>query len=710
MMEDSNQVIRTACRGCHGVCQVLVHLRGGRVVKITGDPDSPTSKGYLCPKGASAPELLYHPDRLQYPLRRTGQRGEGKWKRISWDEALGEMAERLAMVKAQSGPEYVALAQGTGRPYIEFTMRFANAFGTPNFVNPGHLCYLPRVIASHITLGGLPACDIYGAGGAMPRCVLVWGCNITATGAADGMCGGMLAKALKQAQRVIVIDPRRTSVAEKADQWLQLRPGSECALALAMINVIISESLYDADFVANHCHGFQELVGHIAPFTPEWAAPLTWLEAADIRAAARSYATIRPACLQWGNGVDTSVNSFQTARALLILMALTGNLDVPGGDVLWVPPGGVRPKSPLVDREVAGDQFLPPEMKARMIGAGRFPFGPNTHPPTFWRALENADPYRVRAMWLIGTNPLSTATQGDLIRRCLAEHLEFTVVSDFFLTPTAELADLVLPAATWLEQDDVVSLHKVWCVLARRKVEQVGEVRDDREVIFDLAHRLGLKDAFPWADRRSYLEWLLEPSGLSFEQFCQQGILVGQMRYRKHEQEGFHTPTGKFELFSTIMEHAGASPLPVFREPPLSPFSSPDTAKDYPLILMSGCKQHHFFHSEGRQIASLRQAHTHPRLEIHPATAASLGLEDGDWAWVESPFGKARLRARLWSGLHPSVIHVEHGWWFPERPGPDHGWRDSNVNQLFGDEHFDPDTGAEPLKSYLCRVSRAEAP
>ncbi len=710
MNQPPGEAVRTSCRGCHGVCQVLVHLRQGRVVRVTGDPDSPTSQGYLCPKGAAAPELLYHPDRLMHPLRRVGRRGEGGWRRVSWDEALGEMAQRLAAIKAESGPEFVALAQGTGRPYIEFTLRFANAFGTPNFINPGHLCYLPRVVASHITMGGLPISDIYGQGGETPACVLVWGCNITETGSADGMCGGMFAKAVERARRVIVVDPRRTALAAGADQWLRLRPGSECALALAMINVIIGESIYDRAFVENHCHGFDALAGHVRVFTPEWAAPLTWLGAEDIRRAARTYATTRPACLQWGNGVDTSVNGFQTARALLILMALTGNLDVPGGNVLWVPPAGVRPKSPLVDREVAGERFLPPAMKARMIGAGRFPFAPNTHPPTFWRAVEQADPYRVRALWLVGTNPLVSATRGDLMDRCLREHLEFTVVSDFFLTPTAQLADLVLPAATWLEQDDVVSLHKVWCVLARRRVAQVGEARDDRDVMLELAHRLGLDEAFPWPDRRRYLDWLLEPAGISFEEFCRRGILVGEMRYRKHQRDGFHTPTGKFELASTIMAHAGASALPVFREPPMSPLATPELARDYPLILMSGCKQRHFFHSEGRQIASLRRAHPHPRLDIHPDTAAGLGLADGDWALVESPHGRASFMVRTWDGLDPRVVHVEHAWWFPERPAPGHGWRESNANLLFGGDHFDPDTGAEPLKCHLCRVSRTEAP
>lgn len=244
-------VVRSACRMCHGVCQVLVHLRGNRVIKVTGDPDSPTSRGYICPKGAASPELLYHSDRVTHPLRRIGKRGEGKWRRISWDEALNEMEEVFSRIRRESGPEYVAIGQGTGRPYTDFTLRFANAFGTPNFVAPGHLCYMPRVFASAITLGQLPVTDVYGSGGNHPACVVIWGCNITESGAADGMCGRLIDHALRNAEKVIVIDPRRINPAKQATHWLQLRPGTDGALALAMIHTIIAEDLLDHDFVQN---------------------------------------------------------------------------------------------------------------------------------------------------------------------------------------------------------------------------------------------------------------------------------------------------------------------------------------------------------------------------------------------------------------------------------------------------------------------------
>jgi anaerobic selenocysteine-containing dehydrogenase len=697
-------IARSACRGCHGVCQVLVHLKGDRVVKVTGDPDSPTSRGYLCPKGSAAPELLYHPDRLTHPLRRAGARGENRWERVSWEEALGEMADKFTQIKEENGAEFLAIGQGTGRPYTDWTARFGHAFGTPNFIGPGHICFLPRVISSTLTMGRLPISDIYGFGGEKPACILIWGCNITHSGAADGMCGGMLQRALREAQKVIVVDPRRIDPAKTADHWLQLRPGTDGALALAMINTIIAEDLVDHHFIDHYTIGFEKLVEHVRDFTPEWAEPITGLKAEEVRAAARTYATHSPACLQWGNGIDMSVCSFHTGRSLLILMGITGNIDRPGGNVLWVPPTKVKPKSMLINRAQRGEQFLPPGRKSRMIAAGKYPFCPNTHTPTFWESVITGKPYRVRGLWIFGSNPLVTATQGVKIERALKEHMEFTVVSDLFMTPTTQLADLVLPAVTWLEQDDVVFFHKIWCVIARKKMAQRGEARDDRDVIFEMAHRLGLHEAFPWKDSGEYLDWVLEDTGLDFRRFCETNILLGEMGYRKYEAEGFQTPTGKFEISSSVMESMGLSSMPLFREPPLSPVSTPKLAKEFPLILISGAKVRNFFHSEYRQIRSLRQGNPEPLVEIHPATASSLGIHDGDWVWIESPVARVKMKAKLFGGIRPDVVNAQHAWWFPEEKPPEYGWKRSNANLLYDHSHFDPENGSEPLKSYLCKV------
>jgi anaerobic selenocysteine-containing dehydrogenase len=706
-MADGKRIVRTSCRGCHGVCQVLVHLDAqGGVADITGDPESPTSRGYICCKARASAEIISHPHRIIHPLRRRGPRGSGQWATISWEEALSEIAAVFDRVRHESGPEYIALCQGTGRPYTEFTGRFIHALGSPNFVSPGHNCFLPRTIASHLTVGWMPLPDIYGRGGQMPACVLEIGHNSPAFGASDGTCGGMIRRAMRAARELIVIDPRRTQTARMANHHLQLRPGTDCALMLAMLHVIIGEEMYDREFVNRHCRGFEELRAHVAGFTPEWAEPVTRVPAEQIRRAARTFALAKPACVLWGNGIDMSINAFQIARAVLLLIAVTGNLDIPGGMVRWVPPVGIRSKSPMIDPAVRGEQFLSGEQKARMIGAGRFPFAPGCHQPAFWEACVTGKPYRPRAVWLVGTNPILTATRGDIIEEALLKHVEFSVVSDFFLTPTAELADLVLPAAHWLEQEDVVYFHKIWCVLARRKLVQTGEVRDDRDVILDLAHRLGLNEAFPWPDRHAYLEWLLEPAGITFEEFADTGIMFGEMRYYKHETEGFPTPSGKVELLSSVMASAGRPALPVFVEPMISRESRPGLSEEYPLTLISGCKVLPFFHSEGRQISSLRRLHPDPMVDVHPDTASRLSIKDRQKALVITPHGSAEFNVHLDDSVDPSVVHVEHAWWFPEQPGPDHGWRRSCANLLFGHEYFDPDSGAEPLKSGICRLEK----
>lgn len=697
------KVIRSSCRGCHGVCQVLVHINeAGRVERITGDKESPTSRGYICPKGMHAAELLYHPKRLLHPLRRKGMRGQGEWERISWEAATDLIADRFDAIRKELGPEFIAISQGTGRPYTEFVGRFCNALGSPNMVGPAFNCFVPRNICAAITIGWFPQPDIYGRGGRMPRCFMVLGSNIMETGAADGYCGGMMHRAFKEAEKTIVIDPRATRAARASDLHLALRPGTECALILSMLHVIIREKAYDKDFVSKYCSGFDELASHVLSYAPSDVESIARVPAAKIEEAALAFARCQPSCLLWGNGIDLSNTAFQTARAVFLLLAVCGCLDKPGGMVRWVPPANIRPKSSMVDHAVTGAQFLSKEQAAKVISG--YPFCPGAHPPSFWQACISGNPYRPRAIWMVGTNPIMTQTRGDLTARALREHLEFVVTSDFFMTPTAALSDLVLPAAHWLEQEDIVYFHKIWCVLSRKKLAQEGEARDDRDVILEVARKLGLTEAFPWQSRREYMEWLLEPSGMSLEDFLEKDIIFGEMRYRKYESEGFPTPSGKVELYSSIMAHKGLNPLPVYTEPPLSPVSAPETAKEYPFILMTGCKVLPFFHSEGRFQPSLRKLREAPHLDMHPAAAKAAGLDEGQRVSVATPYAAQEFFLHLDDRLPEDVVHAEHAWWFPEREGPDYGCFESNANMLFPHEHFDPHTGAECLKCYLCKV------
>ncbi|MFC1824710.1 molybdopterin-dependent oxidoreductase [Thermodesulfobacteriota bacterium] len=618
---------------------------------------------------------------------------------------MDTVAEKFLQVKREYGPESIAGAQGTGRPYYVLFWRFLRSLGTPNRVGFGHICYAPRLAASAMTCGKLPVCDYYGFGGVSPKCVMVWGCNITSTGASDGMCGYQLTRTLRNGAKLIVIDPRRTNLASKADSWLQLRPGTDDALALGMLHTIIEEELYDKAFVANWTVGFDELAARVEAYPPEKMEEITWVPADEIRNAARTYAETKPACTQWGVAVDQNINSFQTIRAILLLSGITGNIDIPGGDVFWVPPEKVVIQTPRLNPDMILAEKFTPEMQAKKIGADKYRVLDQVHPHNFFETVFSEKPYPVKALFIMGSNMLVGHSEPSKVKRAL-QQIDFVVGTDLFMTPTLQMADMVLPAASWLETDDVADLHFVWCVLARQKVAAIGECRDDKEIIISLARRMGLQEDFPWSSVPEYCDWVLKDTGMTFEEFKQRGIIRGEMRYKKYEEEGFATTSGKFELSCSKLDALGYDPLPYYREPPESPYSSPELFEDYPLIISSGSRTQAYFHSEGRQIESLRRLNPDPLLEIHPAAAKALGIEEGDWVWIETPRGRIKQRAKLTESVHPGTVHAQHGWWFPEKGPPEYGYTESNVNCLTGGMPYDPHTGSESWRSFLCKIYR----
>ncbi len=704
----SSGVYRSACRMCHGGCGALLRVEDGRVVAIEGDPDSPLNRGRLCPKGAHSLEQLDHPARLTHPLRRVGPRGGGRFERISWDTALDEIAGWLAGIRQVDGPEAIALGTGTGRHHFHFVPRFANALGTPNWCEPGTAqCFLPRINVSVLTYGDYPVCDYYGE--TSPACILVWGHNPLDSGP-DGEIAFLMRRALAKGAKVIVVDPRRTPLAKRADLWLQLRPGSDDALALAMLHVIVEEELYDAEFVAEWTHGFDALAERVRPHSPEWAEPITWVPAEKIRAAARLYAQTRPGVIEWGCAIEQTPNCIQTVRAIGLLPALVGDVDVPGGWVFGMHALGMFPYLA---------EHLPAEAAAKRLGADRFrvlggggSVLPSAHAPSVFRAMRTGDPYRVRAFLVFGNNALVTYAGSREVRDALLA-LDLLVVTDLFMTPTAELADYVLPAAAWTEVEQIIGLPFVAenTVLAQQKIAQVGECRQDEEIMIELARRMRLPVGTE--SLREVLDaQLAAVLGTSFDELVRDGGAKERpLEYEKYRKiGGFLTPTRKIELYSTRLEALGYDPLPHYEEPPASPVSTPELAREFPLVLITGGRIPFFFNSEHRQLPHLRRAHADPRVQLHPEAAAKVGIEDGDWAAIETPHGRIVQRARLTTDIDPRVVHAEHGWWFPEDPGPAHGvWR-ANANVLTSHAPpYDPAMGTYSLRALLCRVSPAEA-
>ncbi len=690
------KTVRTACRSCHGGCGVIAHVKDGKVIKIEGDPDSPIGHGTLCTKGLAITQVAYHPDRIKFPMKKTAK----GWERITWDEALDTVAGKFKEVIDKYGAEAIIVGQGTGRDYESHFSRFGNLLGTPNILTAGHMCYLSRTAATLITCGNLPACDYANN----PKCIVMWACNPQWTNP-DEYKGVSFWRAYQQGAKLIVIDPRKGFLAKRADLWLQVRPGTDAALALGFFRVIVDEELFDKDFVSNYIHGWDQFLARLKEYPIERVEEITWVDRDLIRKAARMYATTKPAGIHWGVPTEQTINCTDFTRIASCLMAATGNLDAPGGNVFHVPPP-VRKVA-----EFSAHEALSPEQAKKRLGGDQYKLAARMTfitPKCAWDAILTGKPYPVKAGYLVGTNPVITRANANEIYRALSK-LDFLAVSDFFLTPTAELAHVFLPAGTWLEQDHVAENWKRHgYVLARQKVVEIGECWQDHKIFMELGKRMGQQW---WDTVEDSLNWLLEPAGITWEEFKKIGYLKGDMRYYKYREKGFSTPTRKVELYSTILEKWGRDPLPKYTETPESHVSRPDLAEKYPYILNPGLRIPTFFHSANRQVPWLREIRPDPIVEIHPETAARHGIQEGDWVLIEGPRGSAKERARLNDGIDPRVIVAEHGWWFPEIKTPDHGWDISNINIETDNsyESMDPVMGATNLRVLSCTISRCEA-
>jgi anaerobic selenocysteine-containing dehydrogenase len=689
------QKIRTACRNCHGGCGVIAHVKDGKVIKVEGDPNSPISHGTLCSKGLAVTQLAYHPDRILHPLQKTAK----GWERITWDEALDTIVAKFQAVIEEYGPESIVIGQGTGRDYESHLYRFANLLGTPNVLTAGHMCYISRVGATLITCGNLPVADWH----ADPRCIIMWACNPQWTNP-DEHKGVDFWRAYKKGAKLIVIDPRKGFLAKKADLWLQLRPGTDAALAMGFLNVIIEEDLYDKEFVSQYVHGWDDFVQRVRAYSLDKVAAITWVKPDLIRRAARMYAKTKPAILQWGVPTEQTLNCTDCTRAMVGLMAATGNLDVPGGNVFYVPPK-VRTVSTF-----ARHKDLTPEQRKKRLGGDQYKLASRValiSPKAAWDAILTGKPYPLKASLLCGTNPVVTRANAREAYAALKK-LDFLAVIDFFLTPTAELGDIFLPAGTWLEQNHVADNWKRHgIVLARQKAAQIGECWQDHKIFMELGKKMGQQW---WDTVEDALDYLLEPAGLTWEEFKEVGYLQGEMAYHKYRDNGFSTPTGKVELYSTVLEKWGHDPLPKYTEMPESPESTPELLDQFPYILNAGLRTPTFFHSANRMIPWLREIRPDPIVEIHPETARKLGIEAGQWVDITSPRGRAKQRAKLNDGIDPTVIVAEHGWWYPEMKDEGHGWDISNINMLTDNapETLDPVMAATNLRVCLCNISPCE--
>jgi len=686
---------KSECFICNQGCDALVHVKDGKVIRVEGDPCSDVTKGTLCCKGLASKDLLYHPDRLVHPLKRAGKRGEDNWERISWDEALDTIAQKLARDKERYGPGSFAFLLGDalcigGTSNMNIPFRFCDVYGTPNRVTPGSSCSEMKFMAWRYVTGRLYPLVSVPEGS---RAMILWAHNPNHS--QPGAVGRIL-RMKKNGGKLVVIDPRSTYFAQRADVHAQIRPGSDCALALALLNVVITEDLYDREFVENWTIGFDRLAEHVKDYSPEKIEEVTWVPAGTTRKIARLFATAKPASIIKGvNALDQHVSSFDLHRAIAMLEAITGNVDLKGGII--------QPPFPNMN-----SLRLPEMVKESPLGSDEFPLfcGPENfliieaHPACLVDAILTGQPRPIKTMIVSAGNPAVCLPNSSKVKAAL-EALEFLVVMDTHMSETAELASIVLPAASFVERMDLCDQYPIieglpYFILRKKAIDPYFESWSDIKFWLELAKRMGYHKFFPWKDETEIFDYVLKPMGLTtryLEAEKPEGVLYGSLEEKEYLRSGFPTSSGRVELYSELLEKLGFNPLPRHAEPVEGPQDA-ELFKEYPLILTTGSRLLPFYHSQHRDIPRLRQNQPEPFAEVHPDTAKRYNIEDGDMVVVETRRGKVEIRARVTTEIVPWVVNIPHG------------WAEANVNELTDDTHGDPVLGYPALKSLLCKMTR----
>ena len=646
---------RTFCgKMCGASCGIIVTTENDKIVKVEGDPDYPPTKGFFCVKGKAITELIYHPERLIKPLRRIGPRGSGEWEEITTDEAVSHIANKLRKVIEEHGSESIAFHMGANRNDLigEFMQRLGKTIGTPNFATVDNVCSKARSLADKFTFGQKCFPDI----NQPSECLVVWGRNTLDTGGESRM--DIIRQAKEHGTKILVIDPRETSMTRIAHQWVKPRPGSDGYLGIALLKTIVEEGLYDREFVEKYTIGFDKLHEMLEDYSFEELERETWISIDDMKKFARTYATSKPAVIQTGNPLDQTPNSYQSCRLISILRAVTGNLDVPGGEVVA---NGV----PFLNIKDVEDRSKRPMIGSEFKVAASLGLAPSQD---VLRASYTSDPYPIKASLIFGSNPLMTYANTEGVHKAIMG-LDFIATAEFFMTPTAKYSDIILPVAANHEYDDFSP--KFGHIVARPKIiDPQGECRADIQWMNLIAKELGLKGF--WDSPKEAFDEILEPAGLTYEELVENGPVWAPQKYMKYIDEGFKTASGKVEIYSETLKEMGVPPIPEMVEQ----ITSTD---DYPLVMTSG-KDSYYYHSSWRKLPTLRRLSKEPLVEMNRETAEKYRLVEGEMAYIETTEGRITQKVKLNESLDPKIIFVAHGWWFPERE--DLGWKESNDNVL----------------------------
>lgn len=683
-------VVKTRCNMCHPRCGIRAYVEEGKIVKVDGMLEHPWH--ILCPKGRAIPELVHAPDRLTNPLRKIN----GEFKEISWDEAFGFAAEKLTEIRQKYGAKSIIFH--VGMPYVgtaneALIKRWSDVLGLPNYTTGASFCWLARTIGFTFTAGAHISTDYTSD----TRCVVIWGQNPNAS---HPILADHVNVLKGRGAKLIVVDPRVIPLAKTADIHARVRPGTDCALALGMLHVIIAEELYDKEFVEQWTVGFDKLVEHVKQYPPEKVAEITWVPAETIRDMARMYATNRPAMITLGISMDHSTNGIQAIRAISTLMAVTGNIDVPGGNI--IPSPGMMQTGLRVPEKISKDTPIGGEFPVFTEFFTRHRPGPGDQQTTaLLDVMLTEKPYPIKAIVVFGSNLALCWPDTNKVKKAF-EKLDFLAVCDTFMTDTAKMADVVLPGVTFMERQDLRDYRNMGIPLAMltgKAVDPVGNSMEDWKIIQGIAKKMGDGEYFPWESTDALYEYLLKPSLLSYDRLKRSpgGAYYAEKTYRKYRNRGFQTPSKKVEIYSEALQKKGYDPIPTYHEPPESPVSTPELAEKYPLIMITGGRVLPYTHSQYHNLPSMRKMVPEPVVEIHPRTAATYGIADGNMVTVETARGSIKLKAKLTNDIPPQVVGVMHG------------WSEANVNLLttMDREYCDPISGYPGLRQLLCRVAKA---
>ncbi len=682
------KLIKSLCGFCHTNCGIRVQVEDGKITRIEGDPDNPVNMGYLCAKAQAIKPLIESEQRLKFPLKKV----KGKLVKISWDEALDMAVEKLTKIRQLYGAESLFLCCGAPVSYSarDGFRQFMGAFGSPNVTGAANLCHVPRRVAFIDAFGEKPEPDMENS-----RLIIFWASNpvnttrFTGHAASEGF-NRIIPKARERGAKIIVIDPVRTETVAVADDWIRPNIGTDTALGLAMAHTIIKENLYDRAFVKNWLIGFDEISKHVESLTPEWAEEITSVPAERIRKLARLYATTEGASIVDGNGMDMHTTGVDMVRTICLLIALTGNIDKPGGGLFlsFVPQTSLPTIKPT---------------KSHM-GKKEFPLFPEVPFPVVKERLLNEAPERPRAMIVHHANPALVQANRERTKQAF-EKLEFLMVVDIFPTVTTELAHLVLPAAADPETVDYraySSTHGGFLTFREKVVEPPGSARSVFEIEYELAKKMGIEQSYPFRNAEEWLNFALKPAQISLDDLRRDRIVYGspEVIYKKYEKSGFNTPSGKVECYSERFKNANRQALPAFEYPKESPNACPELVNKLSLSATTR-RPAEYVHTKLINLPTPGRLYPEPVVKMNAADAEKRCIKQDDMVEVVSRTGKIRLKTRISEDVGPSLVTIDFGWGNPTD-------NKASINSLSPDDIWDPVSGGYPNRLFLCEIRKVQ--